>query len=176
MEAINRINKGTHADFTEYEQPAGTMRESQNGVILDLGEGNFQWTNIDGSISKFSLSSSDVILTFVSIRMRTFFIVHNEDADTISLYEADLREFYGWLQVLWSSDNSVLKLSKEHPIRQAIGYYEGPEIQRIYISDYHNPPRVFNIGNGAVVIEEKFVDFTPVMEPVYGEFLLNGVR
>ena len=48
MELINKIEQGLHLDNNPYDQPEGTMRDNRNGIILDLEDGHYMWTNLEG--------------------------------------------------------------------------------------------------------------------------------
>ena len=57
MEIINRITNGVHSDNDPNQQPEGTMRKSINGVIMDVGEGNYVWEAMKGTSVSFTLPS-----------------------------------------------------------------------------------------------------------------------
>jgi hypothetical protein len=179
MESINKINKGLHSDFNEYEQPANTMRDNRNGVIMDLNDGDFVWTNLSGTKAvSFTLDPNDNIMGTCFIRNDIYMIVFNNDQDYVIIYRAKITETgdISDFTRLWEGENTEMKLSLDHPIRSMFGYYENEDIQRIYWTDFNNQPRAINIGSeDRLTIEEKFIDFFPGMDPVYGNISFAGL-
>jgi len=179
MEAINKVHNGLHIDFNEYDQPQDTMRDNRNGVILDLDQGSYMWTNLKGTLLIFTLLPEDKLMGSCWIRDRLFLIVFNDLEDYVVIYEAlhDESGDFTSLENRWEGENSILNLSIDFPIRSIFGFYENVNIQRIYWTDYHNPPRVINVKDDTqVTVEEKFANFFPIMEPVYGVFAYGSVH
>ena len=178
MEAVNKIHDGLHVDFNPYDQPANTMRDNRNGIIMDLEDGNHMWTNLKGTLIVFQIDSYDTIMSHCWIRNRLFLLIFNNPSDWVIIYEIAYDETGNFTSKdnLWQGDNTKLNLSLDHPITVMFGYYENDDIQGIYWSDDFNQPRVVNIGSGgSVTLKEKFIDFFPVMDPVYGNFKLASI-
>ena len=178
METVNKIHEGLHQDFNSYDQPANTMQDNRNGIIMDMQNGNYMWTNMKGTLLVFQIDDNDNIMRHCLIRDRLFIIVYNDVADYVILYELtfDNDGDITAQQNIWQGTNTILGLSLDHPITAMFGFYENDDIQRVYFTDNNSPPRVINIGSsGAVTLEEKFVNFSPIMEPAYGSFGFFGL-
>ena len=171
METVNKISEGVHLDNNEYDQPNNSMRDSRNGIIYDLVSGNYVWKNLKGTLEVLELAANDVIMKACRIRDRQFFFVLNTTDDYFQLREL-LFATDGTISstaVRWQTTNTIMGMSLSHPIRAMFGVYENVDIQRIYWSDYYNHPRCINIGSyNLVTPNEKFIDFTPVIDNAYG--------
>lgn len=185
MKIVNRIIGGVHADNDPNQQPENTMRRSVDGVIMDVGDGNYVWETITGTSISFTLPGTDPnIMGWCTMRERFIILVIDISDNSVRLYEVTFdNDGIGTLELLYFGSNAEMNLSEEHPIRAMYGFYESQEIQRIYFTDDYNPPRVLNIGyenenNKQVIIEEKFLPFSPQINHAYGNFrmirLLNG--
>jgi len=175
---INKIHDGIHIDHNEYDQPENTMSYNQNGIILDLENGNYQWTNMKGTTFIFQLSAYDQVMSWCWIRQRGFIITLNSNTNFVRLVELGFDEdgLEDFNDVRWQGDNAELNLSHDHPIRAMWGFYENDEIQRIYWTDWNNQPRVVNIKSGGLVdLEEKFANFFPRIDGSYGTFRIGSV-
>jgi hypothetical protein len=172
MEIINKISNGLHLDNNEYDQPEGTMRDSCNGIIMDLGGGNYEWTNIKGAQPSLILSSNDIIFAQFPIRERQFIIVYNNYIDKVYIYELNFNFTSNTISLVtrWTGLNSILGLDINYPVTAIFGYYESDYTQRVYWTDDHNSPRTINLGTGgSSLLDEKFLDLTPQVENV-GQF------
>lgn len=181
MEVINKIIDGVHSDNDPNHQPDNTMRRSLNGVIMDVGEGNYIWEVMKGTSVSFALGPGTRIMGYCRLRDR-FIILTLNPAETY----AHLREVtfnsdgVGTTETLWFGANTDLNLSSDHPIRSMFGFYESQEIQKIYFTDYYNPPRIINIGyedplNKTVSFDAKFLPFSPNIDRAYGKFSVDAI-
>ena len=178
MEKFNRIIKGVNSDNDLRYQPEDTMRESMNGTIMSVGNNRFAWRPIGSTELLFELPEGEKSFGHCKIwnintKLERYFILSfNEDTGLTRLLEIIHTEAMVLsIEERWSGLNNPLSLSTDHPIRSMIGFYEKEDIQRIYFTDFHNQPRVFNIGNGNVVtVNEKFANFYPSIEGLYGRF------
>lgn len=176
MELINKFNRGLHIDNNEYDQPENTIKDSQNGVILDLDQGNFDWTYLNGSKLLLKLLDGNIVMGSCSIRKRYFILVLDAINYNVILYELFLDENGDIVsqEIIFLISNIELNLSVNNPIRSIFGYYENDDIQKIYLTDWNSQPRLFNIGSsGPVTIDSKFINFFPNMEDVYGNLVFN---
>ena len=179
---INRIIDGVHADNDPRYQPENTMRWARNGVIMDAGEGNYVWVTIKGTRHEFTLASVDRLFSWCTIRERFFIITLNESEGFIKIIEVifNFQSGISRNRTRWTGSNDVLNLSYDNPITRIIGFYENDEIQRIYFTDNYNKPRVINAGykgtdsfysnNKLILIDDKFIDFSPVISNGFGNF------
>ena len=87
MEVVNKIHEGLHQDFNPYDQPANTMQDNRNGIIMDMQDGNYMWTNMKGTLLVFQIEDDDNIMRHCLIRDRLFIIVYNDIVDYVILYE-----------------------------------------------------------------------------------------
>jgi hypothetical protein len=178
----NRIVKGVHGDNDPRYQPIDTMRDSINGVIMDAGQGNYIWQTIKGTSLSFSLSSTNRIMAWCVLRDRFFLLTLYDSASIVRIWEVTFStEGLGSTDVRWTGSNAELNLSFDTPIRRMIGFYENQEIQRIYFTDYNNPPRVINVGysdpaDKSITINTKFLPFTPKLENGYGSFIFDSIQ
>lgn len=177
MEIITKIKDGLHQDNNIYDQPDLTMRDNLNGVITDLGSGNFKWSDIKGNLIAFTIGASDRYMSHCKIKDRLFIITLSTNNLTVKLLEITITNYIGSISTIVTWDNSDLNLSFTYPIRTMWGFYENVNIQRIYWSDFNNPPRCVNIAN--LPSTTKFLDYFPVIDKVYGritntEFITGG--
>ncbi len=173
MEVVNKIHDGLHVDFNPYDQPVNTMRDNRNGIIMDLEDGSHMWTNLKGTLIVLETSVDTNIIAHCLIRDNLYLLAFNDDIDYVFIYkvEVDGSGDLGGVTNVWQGTNTAMNLSLDYPITSMFGFYENDNIIRIYFNDFNNPPRVVNIGAGGEVnIEEKFVNFFPEMNPVYGNF------
>lgn len=170
MEIINRIKDGLHQDNNVYDQPANTMRDNLNGIITDLGNGYYKWSNLKGNTLSFTLGIVDQYMSHCLIRERLFILCLDTLSDTVRLYEVDFVNNVGTASVIYTVGNIITNLSFDWPVRTMFGFYENEETQRIYWSDYHNSPKLINVGTKGVpvVVNSKFLEFFPVINKVYG--------
>ena len=181
MEVVNKIIHGVHSDNDPNHQPEHTMRYSMNGVIMDAGEGNYVWEMIKGTLLSFSLSTNSRILGWCNLRERHILLVLDDVTDAVYIMEVTFNiASIGTTETLWVGSNAEMNLSMDYPIRAMYGFYESQEIQRLYWTDDNNDPRVLNIGyedplNKTVIIDEKFLPFSPKITGAYGEFKIGGV-
>lgn len=176
MDTANRIVNGIHLDNNEFDQPDNTMRDSRNGIIYDVETGNYIWKPIKGTISNLTLAANDRLMRYANIRDRHFILILNTVSDYVRLTELIINASGNIAStvVIWQSTNTLMTLDVNYPIRSMFGIYENDDIIRMYINDYHNPPRVLNIaGTPPVSINEKFINFTPVIDNVYGNIALS---
>jgi hypothetical protein len=176
MDIITKIRDGIHQDNNVYEQPENTMRDNLNGVITDIGNGNYKWSNIKGNSYSFETNTSDTYFAHCLIRDRLIVITLDITLQKVKLWEVVFSSYYGTPTVIWTGDNTKFNYSYDYPIRAIWGFYENENVQRIYLTDNNNHPRCFNIGayGATVTIDDKFADFTPVIDHVYGKFNLIG--
>ena len=180
MEIVNKIKEGLHQDNNVYDQPAGTMRDNLNGVITDLGNGFYKWSNIKGTILSFGFAPGDQYMAHCMIKDRLFVICLNNVSNTVLLYEVELALNIGTTTLKWSIGNSAINLSFDTPIRSIFGFYENEETQRIYWNDYNNPPRLINVFSkatypGLIPVNPKFIEFYPVIDKVYGRIVYTNI-
>lgn len=179
METINKLYNGLHLDNNRYDQPEHTMVNNYNGVIMDIGGGNYEWRNLIGAKLVLTLSSNDVIYTSFSIRERKFLIVYNDSIDRVYIYEMNFNFTLYTISLInkWTGLNSELNLSINHPVTSIFGYYESEDIQRVYWTDNYNIPRTINLESGTltVTLEEKFLDIIPKING-YGDFKLDALE
>ena len=176
MDTTNRIVNGIHLDNNEFDQPDNTMRDSRNGIIYDVETGNYIWKSIKGTTLNLSLAANDRLMRYANIRDRHFILILNTVSDYVRLTELIINSSGNIAStvIIWQSTNTLMTLDVNYPIRSMFGIYENDDIIRMYINDYHNPPRVLNIaGTPPVSINEKFIDFTPVIDNVYGNIALS---
>lgn len=176
MDTANRIVNGIHLDNNQFDQPDNTMRDSRNGIIYDVETGNYIWKPIKGTISNLTLAANDRLMRYANIRDRHFILILNTVSDYVKLTELIINASGNIAStvVIWQSTNTLMTLDINYPIRSMFGIYENDNIVRMYINDYHNPPRVLNIaGTPPVSINEKFINFTPVIDNVYGNIALS---
>jgi hypothetical protein len=176
MEIITKIKDGIHQDNNVYDQPENTMRDNLNGVITDIGNGNYKWSNIKGNLLSFVTTLADKYFTHCLIRDRLIILTLDVTSQIVKLWEVTFSGTIGTAVIIWTGSNTELNLSFSYPVRAIWGFYENEQIQRFYMVDNNNPPRCFNIGavGATVVIDEKFTRFTPVIDHVYGKFNLIG--
>ena len=153
-------------DNVVYEQPDKTIRDNLNGLITDLGSGNFKWNNIKGNTISFSLVSTDRYMAHCKIKDRIFIITLSNNNLTVKFQELTLIDNVGTLNSIWEPNNTDLNLSFDWPIRSIFGFYENEDIQRIYWCDYHNGPRCINVEK--LPSDVKFIEFFPVINKVFG--------
>lgn len=171
MEIVNKIKDGMHQDNNVFDQPDMTMRDNLNGVITDIGNGNFKWSNIKGNSLSFTLPGNNKYFAHCLIRDRLIIITLDEVGSVVKIYELFFYAPYLAVPVeLYSTNNTEFNFSFAYPITAIWGFYENNDIQRIYLTDNNNPPRCLDIGSGAIVMNEKFTQFTPVIDNVYGKF------
>jgi hypothetical protein len=186
MEIKNAILKGMVQDVDPRLQPDGTWRDSRNGTITQYGN-TYVWRPILGTWQALVLSVGEVLMNYCNIRDRYFCITFNQTQQVVNIWEL----FTAVDSVLtsgeegtkvnkslkWWGDNTELGLDINHPIRSMFGIYENEDVQRIYWSDFYNQPRVLNIGNttGQITLEEKFVNYVPIVENGYGTFEMNSI-
>ena len=171
MEKINRILKGVHQDNDLRFQPEDTMRDSVNGTIISVGNNRFSWKPIGSTELLFELNDYEKIMGFARIRTRYILLTLNTDSGLTRFLELEYDiNFNVTVVELSTKAGNPLNLNTSFPIRRMIGFYETDKIQRIYFTDFNNQPRVVNIGEGPFVFNEKFADFFPVLEHVYGTF------
>jgi hypothetical protein len=166
MEIVNTIKDGLHLDNNVYDQPENTMRLNMNGVITNVGGNNYKWSNIKGNAITFSLGSLDKYMAHCIIRDRQFIFTYDDSGELVKLHEITLSGYTGILTTLWTISNTEFNFSWDYPIRRIFGFYESSLIQRIYWSDFNNQPRCINIAN--LPSDNKFIDFFPVIDHVYG--------
>lgn len=173
MEIVNKIKDGLHQDNNIYDQPDMTMRDNLNGIITDIGNGNFKWSNLKGNTLSFTIGTVDRYFAHCLIKDRLFLITLDNGATIVRLFEITFSGTTGTLVPLWTIANSELNLSFAYPIRTIWGFYENSDIQRIYWSDYNNPPRCLNVEN--LPVDAKFIDYFPIIDKVYGKFTGSSV-
>ena len=177
MERVNKMVKGVHQDNDPRFQPEDTMRDSLNGRIMSVGNNRFAWRPMSETEFVFELNDNEKIFGHCRIKTRFILLVMNTDNGLTKILEVMYDENINvTLEERWSKANNPFNLSESFPIRRMIGFYETEEIQRIYFTDFNNQPRVINIGNQlTVTINEKFVEFYPVIEHIYGIFSLSAI-
>jgi hypothetical protein len=173
MEIVNKLKDGLHQDNNIYDQPDMTMRDNLNGVITDLEKGNFKWSNLKGNSISFVLGTVDKYFSHCLIKDRLFIITLDVNETIVRLFEITFVGTTGTKTQIWSINNSQLNLSFAFPIRTIFGFYENILIQRIYWSDFNNPPRCINVQNLPTV--GKFIDFFPVISKIYGKLTTSTV-
>jgi len=171
MEFINRITKGVSSDTHPNAQPDGTLRSSLNGQLTDIGNGMFSWTNMAGTTRVIDFDEIGLgkrVIAACNIRNDLYFMAYlGYTGAPVSLYKGvyndDMDDWDSF--VLVASYPSDFNYSGADPIRAMWGYYENDDIQRIYLTDYNNKPRVINVGNAPYDPQDlKFIDFTPIIE------------
>ena len=177
MEISNKIREGLHQDNNILDQPPDTMRDNFNGVITDLGNGNFKWSPVTGNTFSFTVPDPNKYFSHCAIRNRFFIISLNVNGAIVKIYELSIANHIGTLVEKYSGSNTDWNLSFNYPIRAIFGFYESDDIQRIYLTDFNNQPRCIDVGsssNPAITIDSKFLNFSPVIEHVYGNFLFKN--
>jgi len=184
MKTANVLRKGMVRDVDPRSQPDGTWRDSRNGTITQYGN-TYVWRPIKGTWHAFNLSVGEVLMEYCNLRDRYFCITLNQTQQVVNLWELFVaidhnldEEGTRVNKVLkWWGDNSELELDINHPIRSMFGIYENEDVQRVYWSDYNSQPRVVNVGStaGQITLEEKFVNYVPVLENGYGTFMMHSI-
>lgn len=172
-EITNHIYKGANQDADPRYQPKDSYRDSKNGTITNISGNKYTWRPVKGTMQSFSIPVNEKLMGHCVIRNRLFILTLNEIDNIVKISEIlFISGILGTVAQKWFGNNDLLKLSLEHPIRRMIGFYENENIQRIYFTDFHNPPRVINIGNEERIasLEEKFIEFTPEITNAYGTF------
>ena len=184
MKTANVLRKGMVRDVDPRSQPDGTWRDSRNGTITQYGN-TYVWRPIKGTWHAFNLSVGEVLMEYCNLRDRYFCITLNQTQQVVNLWELFVAIDHNLDEegtrvnkaLKWWGDNTELELDINHPIRSMFGIYENEDIQRIYWSDFHKQPRVVNVGStaGQITLEEKFVNYVPVLENAYGTFELDSI-
>lgn len=176
MEKLNRILKGVNQDLDPRYQPEDTLRDSVNGIIVPVGADSYAWRPVGKTEVLFTLQANEKIFGHCRIRERLILLTWSGPAGVTYfkevLFDDDMN---ATVTILSQKAGNPLNLSYDHPIRVMIGFYEADDIQRIYFTDYNNQPRVVNIGSSTFVFNEKFADFFPVLEHVYGIFSVDAI-
>ena len=87
MEILNKIKNGLHQDNNVYDQPSMTMRDNLNGIVTDLQNGNYKWSNIKGNLISFTIGTIDKYFAHCQIKDRLFIITLNQAGTTVRLFE-----------------------------------------------------------------------------------------
>lgn len=171
--SVNAIHNELHLDNNPYDQIEGTYRDNRNGLIIHSGGDNYVWKNTSGTELYFDLGTDNLILSWCWIRERLFIITLNESANTITIFEISIdEEGEASTTTRYTGSNELLNFSFDNPILKMIGFYENENIQRIYLTDYHNQPRIINVGNSdieSIAGKEKFLNFYPIIDNPYGK-------
>ena len=181
---INKIKDGIHMDNAILEQPEDTYRYARNFVIHQVANGMYKAATLKGTELYFTMTANEKPMAFTSIRNRYFMIVLNTVDNIVKFYEVfdntslDLKGVCE-LKLLRQISNTYLNLSFDWPIRTIFGFYENDDLQRIYWTDYNNPPRVVNVQtmtDGTDTKFAKYLSFTPILENIYGQFLFDAIN
>lgn len=169
MSIRNNISKGLHQDFNEHDQPDGTMRDNRNGIITG-SYGTHSWSNFKGMIEAYASAATSQFLAHCNIRNRSFILTLNTTTNVVDVHELFYSEagIVSSSNSIWSGSNSVLNISLTNPIRSILGFYENDLKQYIYFTDGNNQPRVLNVAATGAAIAERFLDFFPIADPVFG--------
>ncbi len=184
MEIKNILAKGMVQDVDPRYQPEGTWRDSRNGTITQYGN-TYVWRPIKGTWQALSFATGELLMNYCNLRDRYFCITFNQTQQVVNIWEL-FTSVDSYLTeegtrvnktLKWWGLNSELLLDISHPIRSMFGIYENEKVQRIYFSDFHNQPRVVNVGNttGQITLEEKFVNYVPELKNAYGTFELDSI-
>lgn len=174
MESINDIKKGVNTDFDIHAQPAGTLRGSVNGRINATASGIYSWSPLKGNTILYNVTGGLKIIAMCNIRNTLYFLLWHSSSGTVYLTSAGVNSSATAITTpttIATYTGGVFGYNPLHPIRAFWGYYENEDIQRLYLTDYNNKPKVIDVNNPAAI---KFLDFTPVQDSL-GEFSFQDI-
>lgn len=142
--AFNKVDPTSYYDCRNFRI---TSNDSSKNGALTVVKGNYP---LPGSFSTIGYPN-DKIIGSVSVRYHEILFTTNDDsaAPTASYGRLWLAPLYNDavqmsdLKLLYSG---LLNFSQQHPIEDAISFYESEEIQKIYWTDNYNNLRYANVG------------------------------
>lgn len=152
FKTVNTFSKGEHSDNDPNLQPDGYFTYSQNGRIINLGDGDFAWQTIAGNKYSFSICGSLPFREITPIgwcRLRTQLIVFSAWDETatgsggeIGIVTINPSSGIGTYEARYSHQD--LNFSKLHQI-EAFAIYENTRVRRVYWTDFNNQFRSLNL-------------------------------
>ena len=150
----NTVENGVYIDSDPMYQPAGTLRDSFNGRILNVGGGNFVWEGIDGTQIIEGLPPEASIIGQIPARDKLVLFLHqrsSRDICEIGYIEKNSSNVYEYtiLYAYMRTDDTenvppYMGFSEDSRIT-GYSYYESEDKEYIYFRDDVNSPRAFNI-------------------------------
>ena len=137
----NTFEKGVHEGYEPAFQPQGSLRDSLNGRIISITEGNYAWECVSGNYVYFTLTTGYVPIGAIEGNNILYLFTAHEDDD-------------GEGQIIAISNTGTTRILLQEDLGFSLsgsitGFYleETTSIKRIYWTDGINPPRSMNVAD-----------------------------